>query len=312
MSKLSADDTTMSSLQQQLDELKHNMDREVSRRVKNTLESNADLKLEVRNLRAELTDQRASNKAVTAERDKLHGELVDVRSALAAATAERDSLRITLDAWEQADTKPHRRVAVTDVADHVVLPVVPDGFMGSALATNVEHDTACSCSTHPHPPCSHCQPLNEGNPEPDPVNDPKDAALEFRNVVPTPEMLRHVGYWDLVSGAAAIAFKPGGLRLVFWRLSGSQEWRTDPCPQPLRPHGMTWQQLDNALANQQPVPMCTTCHGCGSVLYPSPAGDYFGCGDVRCTRSNTKHWHPGCTIGPYAGPCKSATPVRHE
>ena len=60
------------------------------------------------------------------------------------------------------------------------------------------------------------------------------------------------------------------------------------------------------------LPMCNVCHGCGSVLYPSPAGDYFGCGDVRCTRSNTKHWHPGCTIGPYAGPCKSATPVRHE
>ena len=60
------------------------------------------------------------------------------------------------------------------------------------------------------------------------------------------------------------------------------------------------------------LPICTTCHGCGSVLYPSPAGDYFGCGDVRCTRSNTKHWHPGCTIGPYAGPCKSATLVRHE
>ena len=60
------------------------------------------------------------------------------------------------------------------------------------------------------------------------------------------------------------------------------------------------------------LPLCNVCHGCGSVLYPSPAGDYFGCGDVRCTRSNTKHWHPGCTIGPYAGPCKSATPVRHE
>lgn len=60
------------------------------------------------------------------------------------------------------------------------------------------------------------------------------------------------------------------------------------------------------------LPLCNVCHGCGSVLYPSPAGDYFGCGDVRCTRSNTKHWHPGCTIGPYAGPCKSTTPVRHE
>ena len=60
------------------------------------------------------------------------------------------------------------------------------------------------------------------------------------------------------------------------------------------------------------LPLCNVCHGCGSVLYPSPAGDYFGCGNVRCTRSNTKHWHPGCTIGPYAGPCKSTTPVRHE
>ena len=60
------------------------------------------------------------------------------------------------------------------------------------------------------------------------------------------------------------------------------------------------------------LPMCNVCHGCSSVLYPSPAGDYFGCGNVRCTRSNTKHWHPGCTIGPYAGPCKSTTPVRHE
>lgn len=60
------------------------------------------------------------------------------------------------------------------------------------------------------------------------------------------------------------------------------------------------------------LPLCNVCHGCGSVLYPSPAGDYFCCGHLRCTRSNTKHWHPGCTIGPYAGPCKSATPVRHE
>ena len=60
------------------------------------------------------------------------------------------------------------------------------------------------------------------------------------------------------------------------------------------------------------LPLCNVCHGCSSVLYPSPAGDYLCCGNVRCTRSNTKHWRPGCTIGPYAGPCKSATPVRHE
>ncbi len=215
------------------------------------------------------------NEMLAADRATLHRELVDARAALASVTEQRDSLRRTLDEWERGDTKPHERVTADDVADHVVPPVLDVG-------------------------------------EPDPANNAKDAALEFRNVVPTPEMIKHVGYWDLVSGAAAIAFKPGGLSLVFWRISGSQEWRTDPCPQPLKPHGMTWQQLDNALANQQPVPMCTTCHGCGSVLYPSPAGDYFGCGDLRCTRSNTKHWHPGCTIGPYAGPCKSATPVRHE
>ena len=60
------------------------------------------------------------------------------------------------------------------------------------------------------------------------------------------------------------------------------------------------------------LPLCNVCHGCGSVLYPGPAGDYLCCGNVRCTRSNTKHWRPGCTIGPYAGPCKSTTPVRHE
>ena len=145
------------------------------------------------------------------ERDKLHSELVEVRAALASVTEQRDSLRRTLDEWERADTKPHERVTADDVADHVVPPILHVG-------------------------------------EPDPANDAKDAALEFRNVVPTPEMLKHVGYWDLVSGAAAIAFKPGGLRLVFWRISGSQEWRTDPCPQPLKPHGMTWQQLDKVLA----------------------------------------------------------------
>jgi regulator of replication initiation timing len=173
--------TTMSDLQQQLDELKRNIDREVTRRVKNTIHSNADLKIEVRNLRAEVTDLRASNKAAIGERDKLHGELVEVRAALADVSAERDSLRTTLANWEAADTAPF--VKVPDVADHVVPPVLP---------------------------------------------------------------------------------------------------------------------------------MCTTCHGCGSVLYPSPAGDYLCCGNVRCTRSNTKHWRPGCTIGPYAGPCKSPHHARHE
>jgi len=114
---------TMSDLQQQLDELKANIDREVTRRVKNTLNSNADLKIEVRNLRAELTDLRASNKAVTGECDKLHGELVEVRSALADVSAERDSLRTTLASWEAADTAPFLKVP--DVADHVMPPVLP-------------------------------------------------------------------------------------------------------------------------------------------------------------------------------------------
>lgn len=136
-------------MQVQIDELKHNMDREVSRRVKNTFESNTELKLEVRNLRADLTDQRASNKAVTAERDKLHGELVDVRSALAAATEERDSLRTTLEAWEQADTKPHRRVAADDVADHVVPPVLKLCKIchgcGSTLVPNDESRSLWHC-----------------------------------------------------------------------------------------------------------------------------------------------------------------------
>ena len=130
----------------QIDELTHNMERGVTMRIKNTLESNADLKLEVRNLRAELTDQRTSNKAVTAERDKLHGELVDVRSALAAATEERDSLRITLDAWEQADTKP---IVKVEVADHVVQPVLKLCKIchgcGSTLVPNDESRSLWHC-----------------------------------------------------------------------------------------------------------------------------------------------------------------------
>jgi len=268
--------TTISDLQQQLDELKANIDREVTRRVKNTLHSNADLKIEVRNLRAEVTDLRASNKAVTGERDKLHSELVEVRSALATVSEERDSLRTTLASWEAADTAPF--VKVPDVADHVVPPVLHVG-------------------------------------EPDPVNDPKDAALEFRNVVPTPEMLKHVGYWDLVSGAAAIAFKPGGLRLVFWRIAGSQEWRTDPCPQPLKPHGMTWQQLDRALANTKSVPpvlpLCNVCHECGSELANCSQGtNHHDCPRPLCPRTCTGRHGGG--FSPYSGPCKSATPVRHE
>jgi hypothetical protein len=177
-----------------------------------------------------------------------------------------------------AETEPHVRVAADDVADHVVPPVLHVG-------------------------------------EPDPVNDPKDAALEFRNVVPTPEMLKHVGYWDLVSGAAAIAFRSGGLRIVFWRIAGSQEWRTDPCPQPLKPHGMTWQQLDRALANTKSVPpvlpLCNVCHECGSELANCSQGtNHHDCPRPLCPRTCTGRHGGG--FSPYSGPCKSATPVRHE
>ena len=57
--------------------------------------------------------------------EQLHSELVEVRAALALVTGQRDSLRSTLAEWERADTKPHERVTVDDVADHVVPPVFP-------------------------------------------------------------------------------------------------------------------------------------------------------------------------------------------
>ena len=72
---------------------------------------------------------RAELDRISAERDamqtKLNSELVEVRAALAATTKQRDNCRRTLYEWEHADTKPHERVAAEDVADHVVLPVLP-------------------------------------------------------------------------------------------------------------------------------------------------------------------------------------------
>ena len=272
-------------LQLQLDELKHNVEREVTRRVKNTLESNADLKLEVRNLRAELTDLRVSNKAVTAERDKLHGELVDVRSALAAVSQERDSLRITLDSWEEADTKP----VVNEVADHVLPPVLDVG-------------------------------------EPDPASDAKDAKLEFRNGIPTKEMIQVCQWWDVVHFEKAICFKHSDQRPIVWRSAGDYSedpWKYEGCPQPLKPHGMTWQELDKVLADKKAaespaapvpsadVPLCMTCHECGSALVNCSQGtNHHDCSSLRCPRTCTGRHGGGWS--PYSGPCKSATPVRHE
>lgn len=227
---------------------------------------------------------------VKTERDKLHGELVGVRSALAAATEERDSLRISLDAWQEADTKPHKRVAADDVADHVVPPILHVG-------------------------------------EPDPANDLKDAKLEFRNVVPTQEMIAVCQWWDVVGGEKTLCFKHMDQRPVVWRSAGDHSWdlwKYEDCPQPLKPHGMTWQELDKMLADRKaaesadaPVPaaelpLCTTCHGCGGLLdqaYPS-APFPVECGNMNCDRGMTEG---EVDIGhPYHEPCKSSHPVRHE
>jgi len=59
------------------------------------------------------------------QNEQLHSELVNVRAALASVSAERDSLKRTLQEWEEAETKPHVRVAADDIADHVVPPVLP-------------------------------------------------------------------------------------------------------------------------------------------------------------------------------------------
>jgi regulator of replication initiation timing len=285
----------MSDLQQQLDELKRNIDREVSRRAKNTLESNAQLKLEVRNLRAELTDLRASNKAVTGERDKLHGQLVDVRSALADVSAERDSLRTTLATWEAADTAPFLKVP--DVADHVMPPVLDRG-------------------------------------EPDPANDERDAKLEFRNVVPTPEMIAYVQWWDVPEGNTSICFKHWTQKPVVWRRAGDngdERWQYENCPQPLKPHGMTWHQVDEYLANKKTMwtpslaptpaaerpllPLCDKCHTCGMTLEMKPGK--IACRATLCRSnllSDTMMWdYDVCDIAhPYHEPCRSRHPVRHE
>lgn len=59
------------------------------------------------------------------QNEQLHSELVEVRADLATVSAERDSLKRTLKEWEEAETKPHVRVAADDIADHVVPPAVP-------------------------------------------------------------------------------------------------------------------------------------------------------------------------------------------
>ena len=58
--------------------------------------------------------------------------------------------------------------------------------------------------------------------------------------------------------------------------------------------------------------MCMTCHECGGALRPSPAAGsrrFLYCRTERCSRKSTA-WPD--ELSPYHGPCKSATPVRHE
>ena len=256
------------------------------------------------------------------QNEQLHSELVEVRAALASATEQRDSLKRTLDEWERADTKPHARIDEVAQTVPVCMQCLKERIKtahayetGPAVAILTKPLLPADVADHVVPPV-----LNRG--EPDPANDPKDAGLEFRNVVPTPEMIKHVDYWDLVSGAAAIAFTTINPGLVFWRIAGSREWRTDPCPQPLKPHGMTWQQLDKVMADKKAAesiaapmpaaeaPMCTTCHGCGMPLGKSAKGPYYWCQNFQCTKKTTQY--QDCDASPYWGPCNSKTPVRHE
>ena len=57
--------------------------------------------------------------------------------------------------------------------------------------------------------------------------------------------------------------------------------------------------------------MCMTCHECGSELINCSQGtNHHDCPRPLCPRTCTgRH---GSGFSPYSGPCKSATPVRHE
>ena len=59
------------------------------------------------------------------------------------------------------------------------------------------------------------------------------------------------------------------------------------------------------------LPMCMTCHECGSELINCSQGtNHHDCPRPLCPRTCTGRHGGG--FSPYSGPCKSATPVRHE
>lgn len=85
--------------------------------------------------------------------------------------------------------------------------------------------------------------------EPDPQNDPRDEQLEHRMIVPTPAMIALCKWWHPAQGDCAICFKNPDQRPVVWRMAGEREWQSTDCPQPLKPHGMTWKTMDARLAS---------------------------------------------------------------
>ena len=58
------------------------------------------------------------------------------------------------------------------------------------------------------------------------------------------------------------------------------------------------------------LPLCNVCHGCGMPLGASAKGPYLWCTNFSCNRKTTQYQDHDAS--PYWGPCKSATPVRHE
>jgi len=59
------------------------------------------------------------------------------------------------------------------------------------------------------------------------------------------------------------------------------------------------------------LPLCNVCHECGSELANCSQGtNHHDCPRPLCPRTCTGRHGGG--FSPYSGPCKSATPVRHE
>ena len=112
-----------------------------------------------------------------------------------------------------------------------------------------------------HLPRDRDQRLRVSLGEPDPLNDPRDEQLEHRMIVPTPAMIAICKWWHPARGACAICFKNPDQRPVVWRMAGDREWQYTDCPQPLKPHGMTWKTMDARLA---------------SATAPAPERDYSG------------------------------------